>query len=196
MRNIWCGHESPKWNEKPIRVDDKKCGKKPPLRRLCDIADCKQKCHKNKTHRTIRSDVLKCFEMLAQSLAMNNDNNNDDSGKQINENRAEIENLSGSDEKLPNDIHDNVVKSQTMKYNIIHPLIARHPFVNHRHRGRSIDDQQQQHKLMRGELVIDKMPIEHKFIEEIPILEHHEYDKISDDVYRKLGDKVHVYEYY
>lgn len=182
MRNVWCGHERPEWNEQPAHVDDKEClniSKKPEMVKQCEDNEGAREMREagsDKVSKCLKIFMLKSPDVKPAVMSENIDNESED---------TEIENTAGSAEILPTTtmrLIDEDNHSSRPEFFIIHRF---HPLVNHHstqeRRKYGIEREQQQRNKM-----------EHKVIEEIPIFKH-QYRAVRDDrddAYRALDDMV------
>lgn len=185
-RTIWCGQESRRWDEKPLRVDDDKCsdsdGLKPPIKRLCS-AECTRKCNGNRSTRAAHDfvELFKNFNVfvLQPEIFVATDHA---TAKDELTSKCEDE-ASPDEEKLLVNNDD----SKTKQMFIVNPMLIRR---TSKHRRKLRELQRNPRKSNKGKVALDKSPASGKFLE-IPVVKgkHH----LSDDAFRKLGDKVRMY---
>lgn len=172
-RTIWCGHEPRHWDEKPPRADDDKCsdsdGLKPPIKRLCS-AECSRKCNGKRSTRAAQYFVelyknLNVFVLEPDFYVSDH---------------AEVQNeaIPGTEDEKTRGKHFASKTSVKPKF-IVNPMLIRH--------HRKLRELQNLRKSKKVKFVFDKSPDSGKFFE-MPIT--NEKQVFSDEVFRKLGDKV------
>jgi hypothetical protein len=171
IRNVWCGHESRHWEEKPLRVNDDKCsdsdGAKPPIKRLCS-SDCVEKCGGKRFARSGRdfADMYKNLNVMVLEreyfvVPVN----------------VDTECSEKEDEKM------NLLETKPSNLLTSHPVVMWKPIKlikNRQHRRRL-------RKAGKGRIAVDSNP--GRKIQEIPVIKQR-YQVLSDEAFRRLGDKV------
>lgn len=164
-RKIWCGLESRRWEEKPLMAASEKCsesdGFKPPIKRLCSF-ECTRKCGGKRSTRSAH-DFIENFKNLNIIMIQ--------PGVVCDNVYVDHEPLieSGAEQNEGNDDDSSV------QFSVEQPVMMR------------TFEQRNARKVVEGPVVVDKM--EKVKIKNIPMIKSKE-QKLSDETFRTLGDKV------
>lgn len=219
-RKVWCAHESPEWEEIPIVTDEKKCllldGRKPNTKQVCSKL-CDSHCPRRKgrsiengfgywgvfqntkflligpenpvpalpeNYETFNEydDSCELPDNPIEPLEFEEENDND--GLDFNESYNDVENESQDEEEMESDYPNDEISICDAQKNQKSPkeiLILKAGDLNLRKKDVSSASR-------KGE-VFDRIPDSRMMVVEIPEVVRE--DKVlSDEAYRKLGDKV------